>query len=209
MSALLRCRRRASTRARGSGATILVRQVLEGLASGRDRPGDVAPAVDPVDRHRALAAVAEAVWDAGRHPGRLAGDQGELIVPDHGRGLALVYQDGLLDVVRVQWDAGARREDGHAGGDPVLRAVPLADERDRRDPVAAVEPLDLLRAQHHRRRDGSCGIGSRAHADSSAVWVTSSEPVVLTWPTSTCSATVRHCAKWGAVLWAANASASR
>src|SRR3954447_16133748 len=204
MSALLRCRRRAISRARGSSATILVRQVLEGLASGRDRPGDVASAVDPVDRHRALAAVAEAVWDAGRHPGRLAGDQGELIVPDHGRGLALVYQDGLLDVVRVQWDAGAGREDRHAGGDPVLRAVPLADERDRRDSVAAVEALHLLRAQHHRGRDGSA-----AHADSSAVWVTSSEPVVLTWPTSTRSATVRHCAKCGAVLWAANASASR
>src|SRR3954464_11328169 len=189
MSALLRCRRRAISRARGSSATILVRQVLEGLASGGDRRGDVAPAVDPVDGHRALAAVAEAVRDAGRHPGGLPGDQVELVVTDHGGGLALVDEDALLDVVRVQRDAGAGREHGHPGGDLVGLTVPLADERDGHDAVAAVEALDLLQAQDHGRRDGL------AHGDSSVAWVTSSSPGVLTWPARTSWATVRHCAK--------------
>src|SRR3712207_7941201 len=82
-------------RARGSSATVAVGQVLEGLAGGGDGPGDVAAAVDPVDGHRPLAAVAEAVRHTGRHPGGLPGDQVELVVADHGGGLALEHQHRL------------------------------------------------------------------------------------------------------------------
>ena len=57
-------------------------------------------------------------------------------------------------------------------------------------------------------RDGLCRFGCSAHADSSAVWVTSSSPGVLTWPASTCSAIRRQRAKCGDALCAANASAS-
>src|SRR3954466_10017273 len=127
------------------GAAVAVGQVLEGLTGGGDGARDVAAPVDPVDRHRALAAVAEAVRDAGRHPGGLAGDQVELVVTDDCGGLALVDEDALLDVVRVQRDAGAWREHGHPGGDLVGLTVPLAVERDGHDAVAAVEALDLLR----------------------------------------------------------------
>src|SRR3954454_6510413 len=71
------------------------------------------------------------------------------------------------------------------------------------DAVAAVEPLDLLGAQHHRRGDGLV-----AHADSSEVWVRSNSPEVVTWPTTTSAAISRHCAKCRDALCAANASAS-
>src|SRR4051794_31552093 len=191
------------------GAAVAVGQVLEGLTGGGDGARDVAAPVDPVDRHRALAAVAEAVRDARRHPGGLTGDEVELVVAHDRGGLALVDEDGLLHVVRVQRDAGAGREDGHAGRHLVRIAVPLADERHGDDAVAAVEGLDVGGAQDHRRRGGLGGLGCGAHADSSAVWLTSSAPGVFTWPTSTCSATVRHAAKCGDVLCAANASASR
>src|SRR3712207_8821853 len=46
------CRRPAVVLARGSSATVALGQVLERLAGGGDRAGDVAAAVDPVNGHR-------------------------------------------------------------------------------------------------------------------------------------------------------------
>src|SRR3954451_2606205 len=92
---------------RRDGAAVALGEVLERLAGRGDRAGDLAPAVDPVDGHRARATVAEAVRDAGGHPGGLAGDQVELLLADHRRRLPLVHQHRLLDVVRVQRDGRA------------------------------------------------------------------------------------------------------
>ena len=89
--------------------------------------------------------------EAGRNPGGLAGNQVEPLLADLGDGLSLEDEDGLLDVVAVQRQPGARSELRLPGGDRVGLAVPAPDVGDGDDPVAAVERLDLVRADEQGR----------------------------------------------------------
>ena len=65
---------------------------------------------------------------------------------DLGDGLALEDEDRLLDVVAVQWQAGAGLELGLPRGDVVGVAVPLTDVWDGHHPVASVERDNGLRS---------------------------------------------------------------
>src|SRR5262249_6737389 len=72
---------------------------------------------------------------------------------DDGGRLTLQHHDRLFDVVGVQRDLGAGREDRDAGGDLVALGVPFADQWERLDARAPVERLDVVRVQNVRVAD--------------------------------------------------------